>query len=479
MSTVPSLNSNADRGDAARSSRTLAGPRALPFLGNAPEFVRGGVPHRQLERWADEHGPTYRLRLGPRNVVVTADPAHVDLILRRRPHDFRRARSTSSIVDELVRPGAFTAEGDHWRRLRKVATQSLSPSYLRQYFDTVTMVTGRLLRRWEAFAASGERIDVLDQTTRYTLDVAVGLAMGHDLNSLENSGDGLHTRLPALLAAFSQRLMTPIPYWRLVKLPRDRRLDATVREVEALVRGRYEGAKARVEAGEQPSNFLEALVRPLDDVPEITESEVLGNVFTMLLAGSDTTSSAAGWALHFLAEHPEIHEKVRAEADEVLGERELPADPAAMGRLQYAEAVVNEALRLRPPIPFLGFEPTRNLSITGSDGRELSLAADEEVFLLLSYGGRRDAERFPAPGVFSPERWLEGKPADGKLPFVPFGAGPRFCPGRNLALIETSMVTSVLARTFDFTPDRSAGAVVEGLSFAMIPKNLYLRVSPR
>lgn len=461
------------------SSRTLTGPRALPLLGNAPEFVRGGVPHRQLERWADEHGPTYRLRLGPRNVVVTADPAHVDLVLRRRPDDFRRARSTTSIVDELIRRGAFTAEGDHWRRLRKVATQSLSPSYLRQYFDTITMVTERLLRRWEAFGASGERIDVLDQMTRYTLDVAVGLAMGHDLNSLESVGEGLHSRLPTLFAAFSQRLMTPLPYWRLVKLPRDRRLDATVREVEALVGQRYAEAKTRVTAGKPPSNFLEALVKPLDDVPEITDHEVLGNVFTMLLAGSDSTSATASWALHLLTEHPEAHARVRAEADEVLGDDRLPADPAAMARLRYAEAVVHEALRLRPAVPFLGFEPTRATTLTGSDGRALSLAKDEEVLLLLSYGARRDTGRFPAPDEFRPERWLDGRPAEEALPFVPFGSGPRFCPGRNLALIETSMVTSVLARNFDFALDRSAGPVVEGLSFAVVPRNLRLSVSPR
>ncbi|MEU9456787.1 cytochrome P450 [Streptomyces sp. NPDC048277] len=458
---------------------TLTGPRPIPVLGNLPEFVRGGAPHRVLERWADEYGPTYRIRLGSRPVVVTAEQAHVDYILRHRPHDFRRSRSTSSIIDEIVRRGVFTAEGEEWRRLRKLATQSLRMTYLQEYFTTITTVTERLLRGWNAFSVSGERIDVLDQMTRYTLDVTAGLAMGHDLNSLESSGDGLHRRLPTLLSAIAQRAMTPIPYWRYVKLPRDRRLDATLREVETVVRRNFDSARARMSGGDQPSNFLEALVTPLEDEPGSTDEEVLGHVLTMLLAGEDTTSSAAAWALHFLAEHPDDHERVRAEADEVLGDCRLPGDAAMMGRLTYAEAVVKEALRLRPVVPMLGFQPTRRLTLDSGDGHELSLAEGTEVILLLSYGARRDIDRFPQPAEFRPERWLQGGLPEETLPFVPFGSGPRFCPGRNLAMIETAMVTSVLARSFDFTPDRSAGPVTEGLSFAVVPKNLYLKVESR
>ncbi|MEV7625178.1 cytochrome P450 [Actinoplanes sp. NPDC089786] len=172
---------------------------------------------------------TFRVRLGGNTVIVTADPAHADVILRRRPDAFQRNRRNS----EIILPGVFTAEGDRWRRLRKVATQSLNVAYLRQYFATITMVTERLLRQWGSMAASGERIDVLDRMMRYTLDVTSGLAMGYDLNSLEATGDGLHRRIPMIFPAFTRRINSPVPYWRRIRLPQDRRLDATVREMEA------------------------------------------------------------------------------------------------------------------------------------------------------------------------------------------------------------------------------------------------------
>lgn len=458
---------------------TLPGPKPLPLVGNLPAFARSQQVHRLLERWADEYGLTYRIRFPGGYLVVTADPAHLNGILRRRPDDFRRMSRTSDIIDEIAPGGVFTAEGDRWRRLRKLATQSLNAAYLRQYFTTITRVTERLLRQWEAAAVSGERIDVLDRMMRYTLDVTAGLAMGSDLNSLENTGDGLHRRLPLIFPVFARRGNALVPYWRYVKLPKDRRLDATVREIKAEVQQRLTAARRRVAAGEPPSNFLEALVQPIENEPEITDEEVVGNVLTMLLAGEDTTSSTAAWALHFLAEYPDIHAKIRAEADEVFGDQRLPGDPASISRLKYAEAVVNEVLRVQPVAPLIAAEPTKDTTLAGRDGNELFLRQGQPILMLDSYGARRDTQRFPDPDTFRPERWLEGTLPPEALPFAPFGNGPRFCPGRNLAVIEAAMVTSVLGRAFDFEADPSAGLVTERMTFAAFPANLYLRVRPR
>ncbi|MEV7625179.1 cytochrome P450 [Actinoplanes sp. NPDC089786] len=99
--------------------------------------------------------------------------------------------------------------------------------------------------------------------------------------------------------------------------------------------------------------------------------------------------------------------------------------------------------------------------------------------MLASYGARRDTARFPDPDEFRPARWLEGSLPKESLPFAPFGNGPRFCPGRNLAMIEAAMVTSVLGRAFDLAPDRSGPPVTERVAFATFPANLYLRARPR
>ncbi|MEV4636710.1 cytochrome P450 [Actinoplanes sp. NPDC049548] len=461
-----------------RTVSDLAGPRRLPVVGNLPEFVRGGVTNRVLERWCDTYGLTYRFFLARNEAVVTADPQVVDVVLRRRPADFRRSAVMSRVIDEMAPHGVFTAEGERWRRLRKVAAQSLNAAYLRQYFATITRVTERLDRLWQAAADSGESIDVLDCTMRYTLDVTAGLALGHDLNALENTGDGLHRRLPRLFPEVARRIQAPFPYWRYVKLPRDRRLDATVREIEDLVRDRFAEARDRVATGAAPATFLEALVQPLENEPAVTDEEVFGNVLTMLLAGEDTTSGTAAWAIHYLAENPGELRRVRAEADEVLGADRFPADPATVGRLRYAEAVVNEAQRLRPVAPYLVMQPTADVVLDTRDG-PLRVPEGKLIFVLTSYGALRDRVRFPDPEVFRPQRWLDGNLPAESLPFAPFGSGPRFCPGRNLALLEAAVIVSVLSRAFDLEPDRSAGPVTERTTFTSFPQHLAVRVRRR
>jgi cytochrome P450 len=456
----------------------LPGPRGVPVFGNLPQYSRGRESHRVLARWCDQYGPTYRIRLGPARAVVTADPRITEVVLRDRPTDFRRATVMTRAIDEIVGAGVFSAEGDQWRRLRTIATRSLSAAYLRDYFTTVERVTGRLHRRWSASA--GTPVDVLDDVMRYTLDVTVGLAMGHDLHALEHQGTGLHTRLREVFPILDRRLNAAFPYWRYFRLPADRRLDATVAEVDELVRAHAEKARRRTAAGGQPSNFLEALVVPVDGEPPVTHRELVGNVLTMLLAGEDTTSALISWTLHHLARDPAEQEKVRTEAAEVLGGAPVATDPLTVRRLRHAEAAVTEAMRLHPPAPYLFLQAVQPVTLSGTLGR-LTVDPDTLLIVLLGYGARHDHTRFPEPGMFRPHRWLDGVPP--ALPdaaaYLPFGSGPRFCPGRNLALMEATMAVSMACHGFGIMPDSSAGPVREQTSFSVFPENLRLRFTRR
>ncbi|GII52739.1 Epi-isozizaene 5-monooxygenase/(E)-beta-farnesene synthase [Planotetraspora thailandica] len=456
----------------------LPGPRALPLVGNLPQMLRGGTPHRVLQRWCDRYGPTFRVTFPAGPAVVTADPLIVDTVLRDRPDRFRRGARVTRIIDEAGVHGVFTAEGDEWRRLRRMATRSLNASYVRAYFTTLSRVNQRLEGRWSAAAAGGERIDVLDVMMRYTLDVTVGLTMGHDLNSLEHLDDGLQRRLPGIFPEIGRRLNAPLPYWRLFRMPRDRRLDAIVAELDELVRDRFEHARRRMATGAQPENFLEALVGPVGDEPSFTHEELFGNVLTMMLAGEDTTSSTAAWAIHYLAHDPDAQRRVRAEVDEVVGAGTV-GDPETVRRLTYTEAVVLEAMRLRPVAPQLAVEPLQGTLVEG-DGLSVAVQAGTPIIALTGYGAR-DETVFPNPGEFRPQRWLDGSVADRTHAprFLPFGSGPRFCPGRNLAILEATLIAATTCRDFDIAPDTSAGPVGERAAFTVFPTNLRVTLARR
>ncbi len=462
-----------------RSVPDLAGPRPLPVLGNLLAFARGGTPHRRLAGWRERYGATYRMRFPGRDVVVTSAPDIIDTVLRQRPATFRRASFVSELIDELGGHGLFNAEGEDWQRLRRIAMRGLNAKYLRGSFATISRSAERLRDRWSASA--GARVDVVDDMMRYTLEVSVGLTMNYDLGAAGE--DGLHRQLSQLFDALGRRLTSPLPYWRYVRLPADRRVDAAVAAARDLVLDRYAEAKRRVAGGDAPTDFLSALAEADVDGDElIDDDDVVGNVLAMIVAGEDTTAAAASWVMYFLAAHPDVQRQVRAEADEVLGPDGSITEPSALSRLRYAEAVVNEAIRLRPPTPYVPLEPLVDTTVTDGPDR-LDIDAGTPIFLLLSHGSGEDARRYPDPQSFRPERWLAGG-VDGTAtptfqPHLPFGNGPRFCPGRNLALMETTLIAAMTCQAFTIEPDTSAGPVGERLTFAVFPTNLGVRLRPR
>jgi len=213
----------------------------------------------------------------------------------------------------------------------------------------------------------------------------------------------------------------------------------------------------------------------------ITPSEIHGNVLTMLLAGEDTTANTLAWAIWLLSKHPDCFARARAEVDAQAGD---PAEWSIerFGELDYVEACANETLRLRPVVPFLMLQALRETSVAG-----IRIPADTLIWGALRSDSLRE-EHFDEPDRFKPERWLaEGghSASSASRVAMPFGAGPRVCPGRHLAMLEIKMALAVLLGRFDIenvAPARSDGPAdepAEELAFTMSPEPLTLRLRRR
>ena len=463
----------------AAAVRTLAGcpgPYGLPLLGNLHQLDVTRLS-AVLEGWADRYGPLYRVRLGGRDALVVADVDAVHTMLRQRPDGYRRLHTIESVLAELGITGAFSAEGEDWRRLRRLAMQSLHADYLRRYSATVARVTARLHERWARAAATAADVDVQQDMMRYTVDVIAGLSLGYDLNTLQDDADPLQARLREFFPMVNRRVNAAFPYWRYVKLPADRRLDRARAEIDATVRDVIRAARLRRAADNRPpADMLEAMLTPQDGVAAFTDAEIAGTVITMLLAGQETTASTMSWMVHCLIEHPEVQARMREEADRVSGT--VVTDFDAAGKLPYIEAVVNETMRVRPIAPVLFLEPNDDTVIAG-----VQVPRGTAVFALSMYHARRDSH-FGHAGSFDPDRWLRDGAAPRSQPhetraFLPFGAGPRYCPGRNLAMLEATMLAAMLVRNFEITRPPSAPAVGDRFAFTYQPVGLAARLTVR
>ena len=461
----------------------LPGPRPYPVVGNALQ-LDSRTSHLQMQRWCDEYGPIYRLRIGPRRVMVIGDHALVARVLRDRPEGFRRTSALETIWTEMgMQPGLFAVNGEVWKRQRRMVMAGFDPAHVKRYFPALQQVAAALARRWQKAAQQGQMIDLQADLMRYTVDTIAGLAFGAEVNTLETEGNVLQHHLDKIFPALGRRLLSPLPIWRWWRSAADRELERGVAEVNKAVDDFIAQARARLVADpsrhEHPENLLEAMLAAADEPGSgIDDKQVSGNVLTMLLAGEDTTANTIAWMIHLLWRHPAALQRAQAEVHAVVGD---PARPSwdEIAQLDFIEACAHETMRLKPVAPLLVMQALADTTL-----------ADVQVpkGMVVTTVMRRDSvsdEHVPRAAAFEPERWLAagvgGAAAlagSARRISMPFGAGPRICPGRYLALLEMKMAMATLLGRFELdsvdTPDGQIAQ--EKLAFAMAPVGLTMRL---
>ncbi len=355
---------------AVRDYLDLPGPRGWPVLGNIGQFDRRSF-HLSVEAGVAQWGPMFRFRYGRMRVMVVSDPALTHALLKDRPQNWLRGTRLSKLLSSLGPRGVFSAEGDDWRRQRKLVTRGLNPEVIRKFHPQLAELCLRLVRRWsQADAATAPAPDLMRDIKALTLDVTVALAMGEDVNTLEHADNPLPMDIHRLFERIGARLRSPVPYWRWFKLAPDRQADAAVARVQTAVGGFVDRARARLQAQpalrERPGNLMEAFVAARDEADSgVSDTDVIGNAMTMVFAGEDTTSSTLCWAVYLLAQHPAVAATLAAEVDALLGEQRVPPDTACLEHLPYTEAVVHEVLRLKPAAPMMALESTQERIVGG------------------------------------------------------------------------------------------------------------------
>lgn len=468
-----------------RRIEDLPRPRGLPLLGNALQLDPPRL-HLRLEQWAQELGPIYRVAAAHRQFLVVSDMEAIHQVLRDRPDGFSRMRSYEPAAIEMGFNGVFSSEGEPWRRQRRVWMASLNAQQLRGFHLELAEITQRLLRRWQRAADRGEVLDVVAELMRYTVDVTMRFALGHEANTLEKGEDIIQQHLNQIFPALARRIAAPVPYWRWFKLPVDRALDRALvalrSEVDRLIAEARERLRVEPERQESPSCFLEALLVARERDPDsLSEQDVFANAVTVLLGGEDTTATTLAWLIHHCCQHPAVYAGLRAEADALLDAAPdnggIPMADRFPAYLEHTDAVLNETLRLNPIAPVYGLTARRDAVIAG-----VRVPAGTDLFLLPRAGSGCAPSSVPAPRfepLASHEQTDPAARGPGRAVTLPFGYGPRMCPGRNLALAELRTVTLLLARHFDLEAVPGPAPVTELFSFTVVPQHLRVRLHRR
>lgn len=461
--------------------RDLPGPFGLPVLGNLFQ-IRLDRFHLKLEEWAECHGPMFGIRIGPQRIAVISDRSAIQRILVQRPDGFRRTALLEAVATEMRLKGVFAAEGEDWRRQRQVVIAALNRARLETFFPYLAVIVGRLQRRWEAAADKAEPVDLCRDLMRFTVDVTMQLAFGVDANTLETSGPVIQRHLDKVFPVLHRRVNAPFPWWRYIRLPSDRALDraldALEDEVGTMVRATRERMEAEPERRHAPTNFLEAiLVEAETEDSRFNDAEIFANAGTLLLAGEDTTANTLAWIIHYFTKYPEHFEQVRSETDALVAPGSVIESLVQTKELSILDAFCNEVMRLKPVAPIQMAEAVADAEILGC-----LVPKGTPVIMLARHMATRD-ENFGGGSRFDPDRWLAAPDANpcphDRRAFVPFGGGPRLCPGRNLALLQIRTVLAMLCRNFEVEPVRTGCGVEEHLAFTMMPVGLSVHLRRR
>lgn len=458
--------------------KDLTGPKGLPLVGTMFKLDLPNL-HQQIEEWADIYGDVYRLDLPIKNQMVVTRPSMIQAISADRPDGFVRAKKLDSILREGGVHGVFNAEGEEWRVHRNLVTKGLDVKHQKQFFPHLVSTVEKLYKKWKKDAASGEAFDIQQDLTRFTVDVSVWLAFGYEINTLEQKEGVIQEHMEKIFPVIFERINAPIPWHRFIRSKRSREFDIAVNEMNKLVDKFIEDAQTKInkypELRENPSNLIESILVASETEETIGPEEVRGDLLTLLMAGEDTTAHTLNWMIYQLASLPEVQDGIRKEIDSVIPNDQQVNEYSLNSKLRYIEGVANESLRFKPIAPIILHEAIRDTEIEGYEIKE-----GQMILTQYRHGALSD-EYFTEARSFKPERWLkESKcPVHNTDAFTPFGAGPRYCPGRNLAILEIKNVIAMLFKNFEIELVTPADEVSEIMAFTMMASDYKVRLKPR
>ncbi len=397
----------------------------LPLVGNLLAFRRDRLA---LQDDAAKVGPIARVMLAhiPVYIITDADLAH-EVLSGDQASAFKKSAGLQ-FLRPMLGDGLLLAEGDTHKRHRKLLAPAFAPKRLEKYGEIMVGETEQQLARWR----HGQRIDLSHEMMEMTLAIAGKTMFGADVRGdAAQVAEALELGMRAQLA----NLRSPIQLGYDWPLPRHRQMRRAVRMLDEVVYRLIAEGRTR---GTDRGDVLSILLLERDEAGGLSDTQVRDEVMTLLLAGHETTANALTWTWFELGRHPDVLARLAAELDR-LGRRAVTVEDLA--KLPFNLAVIEEAMRVHPPVYMTGREAAQDVVVGGHRLPKGSIVA------VNIRGIHRRADYYPAPDAFLPERMMpDAKKARPRHHYLPFGAGPRICIGAHFALLEAQLALATMVQ---------------------------------
>ncbi|GGW59452.1 hypothetical protein DFQ11_1011056 [Winogradskyella epiphytica] len=429
------------------------------FLKHSLEILKNPLPfhHRNFE----EQGDVFRLKIGLRNsVVFVRDAAFAEYVLQKNQKNYTKSKIQTVDLVKYIGNGLLTAEGEHWKRQRKLIQPAFHKKQLKTLLDSIKSAICSELKR----ITTDTEIDIFPILNDLAFQTVVkslfsSAASQEDINRLQFITEQAQRMLV-------KELRQPyLGWWFSISGEIEKHLDLTREAREILKRIVNERRTSGVKEHDLLDMLLDA---KYEDGSSMEEEQLIDEILILFTAGHETTSNALTFITQLLAKHPEWQDRIYRERIELLEKSDDLMD--LVTKSKYCQQVIEEGMRLYPPVYFIdrvNIEPNSFNGLTFEAGANL---------LFSIYEIHRHPNLWERPDEFLPERFSEGSRKYSSQ-YFPFGAGPRKCIGNNFAMFEMIIAISELVSTYKIRSNSETIDITPLITLK--PKNAYLEFEKR
>ena len=402
--------------------------KLTPLLRGDPEN-----PMRILMMMTERYGPVIPVNMANQRIVLISEPEYFKHVLVTKADNYIKYFDG---LKPIFGKSMITNDGALWQKIRMPQQPAFHPDMFAEYIPYFLQAIQAKMDLWAKLAQTGETFEMVEQTWTLAADMICKALFDRDMPF------NPHVVFKCV------KTYTDVMNHRDIRLRKQAGEvfemtdeDASkAMEVWANVPAAVFAADPREMRERTLLTMIEAAAND-PDVPEFDHQQAIDELKQYLWAGTETTALTLAWALYETSRRPEAAERIRREGEEVYGDRAPTA--ADYSGLAYTRAVIQETMRLYPPIWGLirvAVEPDEIGGIEIKPGDRVTLFA---------YGAHHNPKFWEAPEEFRPERWLAGNAKKQvKYSYLPFGAGKRSCIGGAMSQVENTLALSILLRRF-------------------------------
>jgi cytochrome P450 len=425
-----------DEMTAAQSHIHELGDESSVWFTLTPLLKGPSNPLTILMQMADRYGGVIPVNMGNQRIVLLTAPEHFKRVLVTKPDDYIKYFDG---LKPIFGKSMITHDGALWQKIRMPQQPAFHPDMFAEYIPYFLAAIRAKMERWAKLAESGETVEMVEQTWTLAADMICKALFDRDMPF------NPHFVFKCV------KTYTDVMNHKSIRLKKVAGEEFEITEEDAAkAMDVWAGVPPTVFAADPREERERTLLKMIEaavadpEIPDFDQQQAVDELKQYLWAGTETTALTLAWALYLTAKHPEAADRIRREGETVCGDREPTA--ADYSALAYTRAVIQETMRLYPPIWMLIRVAAKPDTI---DGKEIRPG---DRIALFAYGAHHSPKYWENAEEFVPERWMAGEGGKKRTPapytYLPFGAGKRSCIGGAMSQVENTLALSILLRRF-------------------------------